>query len=446
MFMKKFSKVPTTITATLSLLSVLAVPLHISARENYKVKAEFVGAPNLSNPPSDQFGATVSIPSNKLFIVGAPGATPDELVNAGAAYVFERDGKTWSSSQIYINPNAGNLVADVLVAARGQWLFVPANGTPLDETNPELKDYSGALLVFQLDQNNQYQLIQTLFNPDGIMPGGLFGFNVSYNGGEWMAAGGAGVSKAYFFKLDHSTNLWEFKQSVSVTGTDTTAIGYVFPCVFGTHALVSQVIPAIPNLQSNGAVFAYEFDGEQWNYIQTLAGVHTEISPTYSCYDIYGEFIAGDGHDAVISAPQDTDTVATPSAEVAGAAYFYHFHDGQWELNAKVRSTVPSTMFGFGLAIDGNTAVIGDCGRKVNDNIYQGALQVYKKQGGSWTPSALLVDPNGRAFDFFGGGGVDINFNHIGGGTDPFTTTYFPENYPGKNDSPNNNGRAVLYK
>ncbi len=445
MFMKKsFSKAPA--LTTLSLLSVLAMPFYVYAN-GYEVQAEFTGTPTLTSPPpnADEFGVTVAIPNDELVVVGAPGATPDGLPQAGAVYFFDRDGNTWSPSQTpYTNPNAGNLVADVVIAARDQWLFVPANGTPLNQPNPQLKDYSGAILVFQLnEENNEYQLVQTIFNPDGTIDDSFFGFNLSYNGGDWMVAGGVNVSKAYFFKLNSWTNQWEFKQSVSVIG-NTMTTGYVFPCIFGTHALISQVIPSIPNAQSNGAVFAYELDGTQWNYTQTLAGIDTEFSITYTCYDAYGEFIAISGYNAMVSAPQDTDT-APGSHQVAGAVYFYSLHNGQWQLNAKVLSDQPSTLFGFGLAIDGDTAVIGDCGRKVNHNIYQGALKVYQKQGNTWIPSSLLIDPNGRAYDFFGGGGVDINAGYIMGGDDTFSTTYFPATFPGKNNNPFNNGRAVLY-
>lgn len=445
MFMKKsFSKAPAMTMATLSLISMLAIAFDVHADRKYAVQAEFTGTPDLNNPNPDSFGATVSIPNNMLAVVGAPGSTPNGQIEAGAVYYFGRHGNTWSPSQTpYTNPVAGNLVSDVVIAARDQWLFVPANGTPLDSP---AKDYSGAILVFQLDKNNQYQLVQTILNPDGTMPFNFFGFNLSYNGGDWMVAGGVNVYKAYFFKLNSSTNQWEFKQSVSVVG-DTMTTGYVFPCIFGTHAVISQVIPRIPNMQSNGSAFAYEFDGTQWNYIQTLTGINSIMSPKYAIYDAYGEFIAGSGDTLMISAPQDTnEDNGVVGPDIAGAVYFYTFQNGLWQLNSKVFSSQPSTLFGFGLAIDNNVAVIGDCGRTVNGNIFQGALQVYTRQGSRWTPSSLLIDPNGRAYDFFGGGGVDCNANFVFGGTDTISTDYIPGNFPGVGNNPFNNGRAVLYK
>lgn len=58
--------------------------------------------------------------------------------------------------------------------------------------------------------------------------------------------------------------------------------------------------------------------------------------------------------------------------------------------------------FGYGVAIFGNTALVGAYSEDIGDNIDQGAVYVFSWDGSHWTQQAKLVDPNGAAQDYFG--------------------------------------------
>jgi hypothetical protein len=59
-------------------------------------------------------------------------------------------------------------------------------------------------------------------------------------------------------------------------------------------------------------------------------------------------------------------------------------------------------LFGFSVAISGDTAVAGSIFNKVGSNEKQGAAYVFNKSGGTWTQQAKLVDSDGSVDDEFG--------------------------------------------
>lgn len=425
---------------------------HASDRVSFTLEAQFTGT--LPGDPTfgDAFGSSVTIPNADTLIVAAGAASPPNADFAGAAYFFSdnNDQGQWQQSQ---PPVAGTAVferfANIIVSARNEWLFVPVGGTPLGQP-PQNQDSSGVILVYKFDNiQNQYVLVQELANPDGVQINAQFGYNISYNGGNWMVAGGAFVNKAYFFNLNNQ-GVWEFAQSIPLG----TSLGYVFPAINGTHAMACYPIPGFPDLTSNGQVAAFELQNGTWVQIQTLAGVNNPMSEKYGSYDTYGEFIGIDGDSAIISAPQDNQ-----AADVAGAVYFYQFDRksrqwqpikaGQNKPQNKVWSDKPSCLFGFGLAIKNGLVVIGDCGRTIGNNIFQGAGVVYQMQNKNlWkVVNTLLTDPQGRAYDFLGGGGVDINAGKVSLGDDTFSVQLLPSTFPGVPTAPAsaNLGRALLW-
>ena len=58
--------------------------------------------------------------------------------------------------------------------------------------------------------------------------------------------------------------------------------------------------------------------------------------------------------------------------------------------------------FGFSVAIDGTTALVGAIGNTVNGNYAQGAAYVYTETGDTWSLSQMLTASNGAQQDLFG--------------------------------------------
>jgi hypothetical protein len=59
--------------------------------------------------------------------------------------------------------------------------------------------------------------------------------------------------------------------------------------------------------------------------------------------------------------------------------------------------------FGYGAAVDGTTAMVGEAHATINGNDAQGEVYVFRKSGGQWVLTQKLMASDGHADDSFGG-------------------------------------------
>jgi len=147
----------------------------------------------------DGFGAAVALAGNYLF-VGAPGDDNERGADAGAVYVFLRGSESWSEQSRIVAPSGA--VGDAFGAAitvQGEEVFV---GAPADDnTNGE---DAGAVFVFRRD-GAQWPSTGTLLASDGGA-GDRFGESVSVDGVDLLIGapqeGPFATGAAYIFRWD----------------------------------------------------------------------------------------------------------------------------------------------------------------------------------------------------------------------------------------------------
>jgi len=431
-------------------LSFISIFSTCEARATTPIKLinEFTGTLPGSTDNGDLFGYSLGV-NNKFFIVGSPGASPSDAENAGAVYFYKKNFTgEWEQTQTpFFIPVQNNFVALHQLVTRGDWLFVPIPGTPDDSA---IKNNHGAIFVFKRSHNT-WNLVQTIHNPQPL-PNNGFGSYLNYSGGDWLVVGANDSSFVYFYKLNKESNSWDLSQTVSVPGT-----GFIFVSIDKHHALISSAESTFPTTK-NGKVYAYHLKDDIWTHTQTLKG-SSPHSTLYNTGDSFGAFTAIYHHWAVIGAP--TDNVL---ADLAGAAYFYHFSEKkkEWLQKQKVYSDWPSVFFGSAIAIQNDLTIISDAGRTVitpegKKHIFQGAGAVFKRHPVCWKVGEkiwscveTLIDPHGRPYDFLGASGLDIHDHYVGLGTCTDCDSYLPDGFPGKRampyDPPPNHGRALLYR
>ncbi len=124
---------------------------------------------------------------------------------------------------------------------------------------------------------------------------------------------------------------------------------------------------------------------------------HTQTvkSPRAQLQDGFGHALAISGDTAVIGAPGDDEDVYG-----AGAAYVYVRKPGGWELQARIRKPgIPEQedLFGGGVAIDGDTMVIGAPHATIfaeENRRKSGAAYVYVRTGTVWNLQGVLAPLN----------------------------------------------------
>ena len=360
---------------TLSLFFATATSL------DFDQVATFVGTFPGYPATGDLFGQAISISDANSVQIGAPGADPYYLFDDGAVYLFGKKRGVWGTAQSPIyGPAALDLLASTMIISRGEWLFIGAPGTPLN--NSYVKDFAGSVLVYR-KVFGQWISWQTLSNPLGPVngAGNFFGANVAYDGGDWLAVGGFGTFNAWFYLYNHESNQWGLFQTITIPLNPFGAPGYVFVAIDGCNAFVGEPVPQFQTF--NSKVYALVL-GDEWVITQTLQGFNNPGA--YGVGDFFGEFMSISGRWATISAPYDSQI-----SPVAGAVYIlFQGFDNQWSITQKVFSDAPSALFGFGVIVHGNLIVVGDCGRTVGSNIFQGAGLPFQLFGE--TGSAVVIN------------------------------------------------------
>jgi hypothetical protein len=153
-----------------------------------------------------------------------------------------------------------------------------------------------------------------------------------------------------------------------------------------------------------GAVYVYERGADGTHVFQSRL-----LAPDGMTDDRFGSVIALQGDIALISA---TSRPFNGEAQ-GGAVYVFHRDAGVWTLEAELFPAASGyeITFGFSLALDGNTAVIGEFG--INTTVYQ------RSGGGIWTPMQSLPHRAWTAqisgdLMMLGDSNVDLGGNNVG--------------------------------
>ena len=116
--------------------------------------------------------------------------------------------------------------------------------------------------------------------------------------------------------------------------------------------------------------------------------------------DLLGESVAVSGDTAIIGASGFGATTAKP-----GAAYvFFRTNATGWTLQQKLTPSdgAADNAFGHSVSIDGDTAVVGAFGAAVAGKPQQGAAYIFVRSGTTWTQQQKLTAVDGAASDLFG--------------------------------------------
>ncbi|MES2466189.1 MAG: FG-GAP repeat protein [Verrucomicrobiota bacterium] len=138
--------------------------------------------------------------------------------------------------------------------------------------------------------------------------------------------------------------------------------------------------------------------------------------------DFFGHSVALSGDTAVIGAPYEDSAAtgvngnqASNATADAGAAYVFVRDGGVWTFQAylKASNTDTGDYFGYSVALDGNTAVIGaryedsaatgvNGDQTSNAAAFSGAAYVFVRSGSTWSQQAYLKASNTGEYDSFG--------------------------------------------
>lgn len=147
--------------------------------------------------------------------------------------------------------------------------------------------------------------------------------------------------------------------------------------------------------EQGGMGAAYVFVREDGSWVEQ----GRLVAPVRRDGDKFGFNVAIDGDTVVVGAPNAEELLPGP-----GVAYVFVRSGKTWGLQATLTPSErkPDDAFGYGVAVSGDTVVVGANGGNVAPSTEAGAAYVFTRTGGVWSEQAKLTARDGRADDGFG--------------------------------------------
>jgi hypothetical protein len=342
--------------------------------------------------PGSFIGETVAISGNTA-ICGARG----DDASRGAAYIFVRNGSNWSqeakltASDRLVDDNFGMSVGisgdTAVVGAPDKdsregsvYVFTRSGGTwneqeILTATDPQQNDFFGWAVAISGDT-----LIVGVPGDD-LTPSSLFS-----EGSAYVFARAASWSVQTFLTADPNDNSFNFGKAVAISG-DTAVVG------------------------SLNAAYAFKRN--------------VDWSPPQSLLPNPGEALTGDGFGDAVATTDDVAIVgAYRTGNYRGAAYIFALSGGSWSEEKKVPAAdgVEGDQFGYAVAMDGETFIVGAFSDDNGTNLDQGSAYAFLRRHDldddglpdEWERSGITVDGNGAISVGDTGGGVFIDLPAMG--------------------------------
>ena len=334
--------------------------------------------------------------------VAFPAATSGFAVGSGGRILHTTDtGTTWSDQTTGSSANlhdvsfAGDALSGIAVGDGGVILRTTNGGQPSDWLEQKVSSDDGAT-------DDQ------------------FGWSVVFAGDMAFVSapnatvdGNTGQGAVYVFTKQNGT--WVQTQKLTA---DDGAAGDAFGISMALSFSGPILIIGAPNTNTfQGSAYVFIFFQGFWIQAQKLT------ADDGTQFNQFGWSIAAQGDTAMIGSI--SATVGKNSSQ--GAVYVFSQSGGGWTQTQKFSSDDGATgdSFGWSIALDGNTALIGTGFVTVNGNEFQGAAYLFDGTSGTWNQTQKLTASDGDGFDFFGLAVALVGNTALigadGAGSDPFS-------------------------
>jgi len=337
---------------------------------------------------NDNFGYSVAADGSRA-VLGAWG-DDDNGSFSGSAYVFGEVAGTWQQlAKLTASNGQANDWFGYGVSISADTALV---GSPFhDDGTPD----GGAAYVFR-DVSGTWQQIAEFTSSD-VANEDWFGWSVSLSGTTAVLgapqedAGGVSSGSAYVFREIGGS--WQ--QIAKLVATDAAAgdnFGWGVS-IDGDTAVVGAPADDVGGADG-GSAYVFREIGGVWQQIAKLTAADAAAN------DQFGWSVSLSGDTAVVGAYLDDD-----AGNNSGSAYVFREIGGVWQQVAKLvpADGAAGDFTGESVSISGDTAVVGS---RLHDDPADssGSAYVFRDVGGTWQQIARLTAGDAAAFDNFGVG------------------------------------------
>ena len=346
--------------------------------------------------PGDSLGHSVDVLGDRA-VVGAPGDDSLLGTDAGAAYLFERSGTTWTlAAKLKAKDGkAGDRLGGAVALGDGYALA----GARLADLPG--KEDAGAVYSFGIVTGMWAQTAKLIARVS--MAGAWFGESLSTDGAQLLIGapnGNGGKGGAYIFARAGAS--WAQKAVLTASdGINGDGFGGSVAIRGGT-----AIVCAPQRDSTKGGAYVFSGSGTTWIQEQTMTLADGAVG------DFFGDASSLGSDAVIIGAPGRTTTLAPGT----GAAFVFRKPATTWTQTQQILSSDIAEGDRFGAAISqyGKVAIIGAPGDDViNPN--EGSAYLFSDVSGTFTQDAKLTATGGRSGDWFGSSvAVDLTTAVVG--------------------------------
>jgi MYXO-CTERM domain-containing protein len=313
----------------------------------------------------DQLGESVAVDGDRA-VIGAH-MDDDGGMQSGSAYVFERNGATWSQvAKLKASDAAANDRFGSAVAVQGDTIVVGALGN--------YDAGGGAAYVFVKNGSSWVQ--QTILTSSDLNAN-WFGAALSLSGNSLLVGAPAtqNIGAGYVFVWNGST--WSEEAKLTVPGKIGLDLMGISVGIDADTAVLGD--PNEDDAGTNsGAAYVFTRNAGVWSLQAKLTG------PDSVTDDVFGGAVSVRGDTVMAGAIAHDFTIND-----AGAVYVFDRAGGTWPLAQKLTTSVPgyNDWLGSAIAIDGDLSLIGARGDSSayiferTNGVWAEALQIQKSSG-----------------------------------------------------------------
>lgn len=222
----------------------------------------------------------------------------------------------------------------------------------------------------------------TIFDsPEGFLPY-TFGWSIDSDGDVAIVGvsplyeGDGDVDYGGAVILNYNGTNWIKTQELVPADGVVTDKGYGFNVAIDNNI---AMVSAEGDNSFTGAVYVFEFDGENWNETQKL--VPQDASPNL----VFGTNISIDGNTVAISSEESNGS---------GAVYIYNYNGTDWIEEEKITKESPLSgdVFGISANLTNDQLIVGCGGEDGPTGSFHGAVYIYRFDGTSWQLEQRLFE------------------------------------------------------
>jgi hypothetical protein len=336
----------------------------------------------------DQFGASVAL-SGDTALVGALDHNVGANSDQGAAYVFVRNGVTWTQqAELIASDGEANDLFGASVALSGDTALV---GALWDDYGANTSQ--GSAYVFVRNGTTWTQQAKLMASNGAAYD--YFGSSVAlFADTALVGAPGSDVGSdtdegsAYVFVRNGAT----WSEQAQLIASDGAASDN-----FGASVALSSDTALVGSDRHNslkGAVCVFVRDGTSWSEQAQLTAFDGAEG------DVFGSSVAISGDTALVGADgRDVDGNLDQ-----GSAYVFLRNGTTWTQQGELIASNGAAHddFGYSVALSGDTALVGAKMHDIAGRGSQGSAYVFMRSGTTWNLQQELTASDGAADDYFG--------------------------------------------